>query len=188
RSILLARFIRVAEEPNEQLIDANSCFVRAMAATRRHHRAALGIQVELVVMRNVFIADTTRDAAIRATPEPTPAIIRVWVFRVNCAIDFSDATEEAAWNAQDDFAILDGCLKVARLRSLAPSPPLPLANEAADSPGFYFRRQKQIALERKENSRAFEALRKGEDGGSKLTMSAERDVKIKRILAQARRT
>src|SRR5205807_9510008 len=107
RSILLARFIRVAEEPNEQLIDANSCFMRAMAATPRHHRAALGIQVELVVMRNVFIADTIRDAPIGATPEPTPAIIRGWIFRVNHAIDPSGATEEAARNAKDDFAILD---------------------------------------------------------------------------------
>src|SRR5438067_4324244 len=119
-----------------------------MTAPLRHQRPTLGIKIELVVMRNVFVADTTRDAPIGATPEPTPAIIRVWIFRVNHAIDLSGATEEAAWKAQDDFAILDGCLKVARLRSLAPSPPLPLADEAADLPASYFRRQKQVAFER----------------------------------------
>ena len=154
-----------------------------MAASLRHHQAALGIKVELVVMGNVFIADTTRDAPIGATPEPTPAIIRGWIFRVNHAIDPSGATEEAARNAKDDFAILDVCLKVVGLRSLAPSPPLPLADEAVDPPGSYFRRQKQIAFERKEHGRAFGMLDEGQNGGAHLPMSPQRQIDAEDVLA-----
>src|SRR5438874_11369868 len=123
-----------------------------MTAPLRHQRPTLGIKVELVVMRNVFVSNATRDAPIGATPEPTPAIIRVWIFRVNYAIDLSGTPEKAARNAEDDFAILDVRLKARALRSLAPSPPLPLADAAAGSPGSYFRRQKHIAIERQENS------------------------------------
>src|ERR1700731_2244780 len=148
-----------------------------MAAFLRHEGPTLGIQVEFVVMRNVFVPDATRHASIGASPEPAPTVIRVGVFRVNREVYFSGAPEEAARNVKGQFALREGRLEGACRHSLAPAPAFPSADEKLDPIFSQFRRQEEVAFERQEHGRAFEALRKGEDGCSDRAARAEREAK-----------
>ena len=102
-------------------------------------------------MRNVLVANTTCDTAIGASPKPTPAIIRVWIFRVDCEINFCGRAREQARDAKNKFAVLAGYIESLRLFPLAPSPTVPSAEEADDLSGSYFHRKEQVALEWKEH-------------------------------------
>src|SRR5204862_2939007 len=112
----------------------------------RGRRSALGIQVELVVMRNVFVAYATRDAGIGASPKPAPPIVRIRIFRVDCEINFCMRAREQARDAKDKFAVLVAYIESLRLFPLAPAPVFPPAEEADDRCSSYFSRKEQVAL------------------------------------------
>ena len=140
-------------------------------------------QIDLVVVRNVFIAYTTRDATIGASPKPAPAIVRGGIFRVDGEIKFSGLPQDGARYPEGEFAVLAGHFEIARLFPLAPAPPLPPADEMVDLSRSYFDRQKQIAFEGQEDRRSFKVLCEGENRRADFSMGAERKVDINRIIA-----
>jgi hypothetical protein len=85
RPVSFPRFVRVPEQPNERLIDADARLFGACASPQRESRVVT--QLELMVKRNVFVADPAIDGAIRKSPEPAPAVIRPGILRVKDKVD-----------------------------------------------------------------------------------------------------
>ena len=58
-----------------------------------------------MVVRDKFIADPRIDCAIGATPEPTPAVVRVRIFRVDDEVNGASIARDGTRNAKVNFAI-----------------------------------------------------------------------------------
>jgi hypothetical protein len=121
-AVSLPGFVRVAEHPNEQLIDANSLLRSAGAtavnyffavilsdakpsrrSTSRVQRFSTGSldfarDDQLVVVRNVFVPDPAFDCAIRAPPKPAPAVIGRRILCVDSEVDAGGVAERGARN------------------------------------------------------------------------------------------
>ena len=138
-------------------------------------------------MRNVFVAEAARDAAIGAPPKPTPAMVGGWIFCINDEVDFVGRTQERAGDAKEDLAVLPGRFESARRFAIAPAAALPPAEEAGGLPGSDLNRKKKIALEWQEDGRPFDVLGEGENRRANFPMGPKRSVKIKWIFAEARR-
>src|SRR5436190_6631287 len=139
-------------------------------------------------MRNVFVADSRIDGSIRATPEPTPAVVRIRIFREDHKVNRVGFTEARAGNAKDKLALLFSHAEIVRLLATAPLPAFPFAEEAGDLSGSYLSRQEKVALERQENGRSFAVLRKGENRRADLAPGSKRNLNSERILAWRRET
>ena len=114
--------------------------------------------------------------AIGASPKPTPAVVRVRIFRVDDEVDCSGSTQERAREAKSKLAVRPGCFESVRLLALAPAAALPPAEEAGDLPGPDFNRKEKIALEWQEDGRSFGVLGEGENRRANFPMGAEREV------------
>src|SRR3954468_4432799 len=98
-------------------------------------------------MRNVFVADARIDGSIRATPEPSPAVVRVRIFREDHKVDRVGFTEQRMRNAKHKRSVLFGHAEIVRRFANAPLPAFPFAEEAGDLSASYLSRQEKVALE-----------------------------------------
>src|SRR6476620_7599554 len=106
-------------------------------------------------MRNVFVSDPGFDRRIRATPEPTPAVVRLWIFCVDDEIDGLGFTQERSRNPKNKFAAQLANVESLRGFALTPAPALPPGEERMDRIVPDLRREKEIRLERQKNRRSF---------------------------------
>src|SRR2546423_8061261 len=125
RSVSLARLVVIAEKPDKQLVDANALLFCRVTAAQRQDRLIFP-QIQLMVMRNVFIAESAILSPIRASPEPAPAVVRIRIFRVNDEVDARTPPDDLARNAKEHFVVADFC--GVGLLAFAPAPAFPSAN------------------------------------------------------------
>jgi len=112
----------------------------------------------------------------------------VRIFSVGGNIDLFFFAKERGGNAKGEFSVLLRYVERLRLLPLAPAPALPFADERTNFLAAYFRRQKQITLERQEDRRSFSVLRERKHRRADLAMSAEGKEKVLRLVAQSRPT
>src|SRR5206468_8631361 len=109
-----------------------------MAAMPGGELPGLCIQIELVEMGNILVAHAIGDGAIGASPKPTPAVIRVRIFRVDDEVDPGWLSHERARDVKNKFTVFPACCESFGLFSLAPAPALPLAEEPGHPICSYF--------------------------------------------------
>src|SRR5205807_9314744 len=85
RSIGLARFINIAKEPDEELVNSHSWRTQAGAWARDCFSRRLKIDLE--ILGNVFVADSSFDRSIVGSKKFSPAVVLCKILRVNRAFN-----------------------------------------------------------------------------------------------------
>src|ERR1017187_2461261 len=86
-AVRFARFVYVAEEPDEQLINWHSRSIGAETAAWENELFGGRSEMDLIIVRDIFISPARHAAFVRTSPDPAPAVVFSEVFRVNGEFD-----------------------------------------------------------------------------------------------------
>ena len=128
RAVLLACFVCVAKEANEQLVDAE--FRSAETWSCGRNLVLSGSEIHLKILRDVFVTCARLDTTIIAAEEFSPAIVLRKILCVNCAINCLRVSQLWAWDSKYYGVIVDLSFTCCRSCGIAPFPALPFAFRA----------------------------------------------------------
>src|SRR2546423_1259023 len=165
-------FVGIAEQPYEQLIDAQFCSTQTRATGGECFAAC--VQIDFQIGRNVAIAGAGLDRYVIAAKKAAPRVRRE-LLRVYRQVDVFRGADRGQRNAEVAFAaVYRGINTFSRPRFL-PSPAVPFANRVFQIVAAHFESDKAISLKRQKYGRAFLCFSEGNNGRSNLGMRTDRN-------------
>ena len=152
RPVFFAGLVRIAKEPDEQLIDSHAGARGIEAAARSDQFGGGRIDIDLMIIRDVLVAIAAGDSRIGATPEFSPTVIFPKVLRVNQEIEFERVAEVAPPQTKNNRVAFEGNAASVADRAIAPFPVFPSTLITTELSLIGRGEEKQIGFERKENS------------------------------------